>query len=183
MGQFLVIGIATSIVANVKQQRLKLTTEDLRKSLEKKYNKSGIYDVEETDDGYVTLDLKSEVAESEWEALIGDFYKLRFPNESRELVDFDELRSRHSLEEWIELADQRKFECYQTADIYYCGYEDEINGWPQYIRASLGMIALSLDGKIVMECYGSVLDFFTRLIREKLSKYRLSESLFVDICG
>ena len=160
-----------------------MTTEDLRKSLEKKYNQSGIYDAKETDNGYVILNLKPEVAEPEWEAMIGDFYKLRFPDESRELVDFEELRSRHSLEEWIELANQKKFECYQTADFCYSGYEDEINDWPLYVRASQDMIALSLDGKIIMECYGSVLDFFTRLIREKLSKYRLSESLFVDICG
>ena len=77
-------------------------------------------------------------------------------------------------------ANQRKFECYQTADIYYCSYEDEINVWSQYIRASQEMIALSLDAKIIMNV-GSVLGFFTRLIREKLSTFRLSESLFVDI--
>ena len=182
MGQFLVIGIATRIIANVNRQRTKLTIEDLRKSLEKKFNQSGIYDVGETKDGYVTLNLKPEVAEPEWEPLIKDFYKLRFLNELQEFVDFEELKSGKGLQEWLELADKRKYECYQSVGIYY-GYEDKIDGWPRDISASMCMVTLSLDGKIVMECYGSVLGFFTRLIREKLSKYRLSESLFVDICG
>ena len=57
------IGIATRIVANVNRQRFKLTVEDLKKSLEKKYNLSGIYDVEEPGDGYIILNLKPEVAE------------------------------------------------------------------------------------------------------------------------
>lgn len=182
MGQYLAIGIATRIVANVDNQRFRLTSEDLRKSLEKKYNQSGIYDVCETEDGYIVLSLKSEVAEPEWEPMIRDFYSLRFPDGKHELVDFEEIRSRKSLDELIELAEQKKFECYQDVGIYYCGYEDTINGWERYINASMDMVALSLDGKIIMECYVSVLDCFKRLIREKLSKYRLSESLFVDIC-
>lgn len=175
------MGIASRIVANVNRQRMKLTIEDLRKSLEKKFNQSGIYDVGETEDGYVILNLKPEVAEPEWEPLIRDFYKLRFPNELQEYVDFKELRSGKGLQEWLELADERKYECYQSAGIYY-GYEDKIDGRPQDISASMKIITLSLDGKIFMECYRSVMAFFCRLIREKLSNYRLAESLFVGIC-
>ena len=43
------------------------------------------------------------------------------------------------------------------------------------------MVVLSLDGKIWMECYAKLFDFFARLIREKLSQYRLSNSLYIDI--
>lgn len=51
------------------------------------------------------------------------------------------------------------------------------------LRPQQEIIALSLDGKIIMECYNDVLEFFTKLIREKLGKYRLADAMVVEICG
>ena len=45
------------------------------------------------------------------------------------------------------------------------------------------IILLSADGKIIMECWGALFSFFTRLIKERLSKYKLSDSLLVAISG
>ena len=44
-------------------------------------------------------------------------------------------------------------------------------------------ILLSADGKIIMECWGNLFRFFTRLIKERLSKYKLADSLLVAISG
>lgn len=44
-------------------------------------------------------------------------------------------------------------------------------------------IILSIDGKILMECYEGLFDFFTRMIRERLSKYKLADALLVSISG
>lgn len=182
MGQYLVIGIVTKISASVKYQRFRMKTEDLRSSLEKQFNKSGIYDVSEEGD-YVVLKLKPEVAEPDWEMMIRDFYEICYQDDKHRCLDFEKAKGLSTLEEWLELADRKEHQGYQTVDQYCYGYRDEINGWNQYIETSQWLVGLSLDGKIVMECYDGILDFFTRLIREKLSKYRLSESLSVQICG
>ena len=34
-----------------------------------------------------------------------------------------------------------------------------------------------------MECWGNLFRFFTRLIKERLSKYKLADSLLVAISG
>ena len=51
------------------------------------------------------------------------------------------------------------------------------------LDTSATQIILSLDGKILMECYEGLFEFFTRMIRERLSKYRLSDALSVSISG
>ncbi len=57
--------------------------------------------------------------------------------------------------------------------------EDQEND--RYLTVYMDFVTLSMDGKVWMECYNELFDFFTHLIREKLSKYQLSESLFVEI--
>ena len=44
-------------------------------------------------------------------------------------------------------------------------------------------IDLSLDGKIIMECYGSIMSYFTSVLRDRYRKYALSKSLYVTISG
>ena len=39
------------------------------------------------------------------------------------------------------------------------------------------------DGKIRMECYGGLFEFFTSLVQEKFNKYSLSKALRVTITG
>ena len=42
---------------------------------------------------------------------------------------------------------------------------------------------LSIDGKIAMDCYGRVLDFFSRCIAAQLQEFALSKALTVWIDG
>ena len=48
---------------------------------------------------------------------------------------------------------------------------------------SAEQVILSLDGKIIMECYGELFEFFTTLIKDKLAKYKLADSIVVAISG
>jgi hypothetical protein len=50
-------------------------------------------------------------------------------------------------------------------------------------KLNVEQIILSLDGKIIMECYDEIFHFFARLIKERLSKYRLANALLVYISG
>lgn len=55
-------------------------------------------------------------------------------------------------------------------------------GWHR-AYLDLGGIDLSLDGKILMECYNGLFKFFTSLVQEKFNKYSLSKTLRVTITG
>lgn len=44
-------------------------------------------------------------------------------------------------------------------------------------------IDLSIDGKILMECYENLFKFLTSIIREKFNKYPISKTLLVTITG
>lgn len=183
MGQYLVIGIATRVVAYKNRQDSHLTAEEVRRSLEMRFNHTGNYNVKVDEEGNVELLLKPEVAELEWEQMLRDFYELRYHGVDSLHVDFDEMRRLGSLDCWIEMAKTNGSDAYRMVKQFCFGYREEIDGWSRYIETSQDLLALSIDGKIIMECYGGILGFFTRLIRERLGKYRLSDSLFVEICG
>lgn len=183
MGQYLVIGIATSIYINKERakRQASATPEKIEKALQEQYNQSGIYQVVDYDD-CVCLELDPAIAEAEWVDFLEDFYKLRYVHDEPPHIDMDEIRKRTSLEEWIDFAEKKPYEAYQM-DRYGWVSTDYPGGWTNSLDTSADIIILSIDGKILMECYQSLFDFFTRLIRDKLSKYRLAESLMVCISG
>lgn len=78
MGQFLVIGIASRIVANKKEAEKAFKSIDaFNKEFEKNFNASNIYRLQEKED-IISLELRPEVAEKEWLDFIHDFYRLRY---------------------------------------------------------------------------------------------------------
>lgn len=100
-------------------------------------------------------------------------------NEEEDLV-FEELSNVSNLEGWLGIANQLSYQSYQQTVLYNC-YIHNPYGFYDYFDVKMEMVVLSLDGKIWMECYAKLFGFFARLIREKLSQYRLSNSLYVDI--
>lgn len=180
MGQFLVIGIASRIVANKKEaEKAFKGIGAFKEEFEKSFNASNIYRLQETDD-VISLELIPEVAEKEWLNFIRDFYRLRYGKNEEEDMVFEELSNVNNLEGWLGIAKHKSYQSYQKTILYDC-YMDNPYGFYDYFNVKMEMVALSCDGKIWMECYGQLFGFFTRLIREKLSQYRLAESLYVDI--
>ena len=89
MGRYLVIGMATRIVA-VKKEVIGCfysggfsNREILFDTLNKRFNEHGIYDFEE-DEEEIRLVLKPDIAQKEWISFLKSFYKLRFGNENSE---------------------------------------------------------------------------------------------------
>ena len=185
MGQYLTIGIATKICISkerAKRETSSATPEKIRETLEACYNKSGIYTVEENE-SYVYLSLRPDVAEPELLDMLQDFYAIRYAGRvGRTAQLMEELKSHTRWEEWMEIAKDKRYECFQD-DQYVVTSTPYKGGWTNSLTTSVEQIILSLDGKIIMECWGSLFDFFTRLIRERLSKYRLADSLMVEISG
>ena len=184
MGRYLVIGIATSIgVSKQKAENEYRRLETYKAVLENDFNKNEIYQWIETED-FFGLKLKPEIAEKEWGDFIRSFFELRYLDNDQEDYQINEtleaIAKEHDLEGWLELAKQKSFYCYQRDR--FCFYPiNNPHSYYGYSCAQVEFVALSYDGKILMECYDGLLDFFTRIIRERLSNYRLSDSLLVHI--
>ena len=184
MGQYLTIGIATKISVRKDEAKWQAsaTIEKIKETLELNYNKSGIYTVEETEDS-VLLKLRSEVAEAELTDLLQDFYALRYSDKDKYVMEMmDTLKNYTKWEEWKEIADEKR-DYYFQQDPYVITSTPCPGGWTNSLTTYVEQILLSSDGKIIMECWGNLFRFFTRLIKERLSKYELADSLLVAISG
>ena len=177
------IGLVTKITVDKERAKVtdSATPEEVRAAMQEAYNQSGIYTMEETE-GEVSLMLNPEVAEAEMTCLLEDFYKLRYGEDRKWQEELEEIKKRHSLDEWLELADVSSSTMFQL-DHYVWLSTPFYRGWSYSLPTEATQIVLSSDGKILMECYGRLFKFFTRLIRERLSKYRLANALFVSISG
>ena len=178
MGQYLVIGIATRIAADKKEAAWKFKSiEEFKIHFERRFNAKGIYQLKENE-SYSWYELRPEIAEKEWVDFIKDFYEIRYPEPVEEDYILEILSQEKGFEEWIHLAKRREYQSYQMTCLSD-HVEDQKND--RYLTVYMDFVTLSMDGKAWMECYNELFDFFTHLIRKKLSKYQLSESLFVEI--
>ena len=184
MGQYLTIGIATKISISKERARAQAsaTSEEIKKALQDTFNQSGIYDVNEND-GSVWLALKPEIAEQEWIRFLQDFYELRYQAaDICRMVDMEDIKARKTLAGWVEYAKKKPYQAFQFDDMVY--YNTPFpRGWTNSLRTNIEQIILSIDGKIIMECYDDLFSFFTCLIKQRFSKYKLASSLFVGISG
>lgn len=180
MGCFLVIGIATEIVANKAEAEKQFKgIENFKAAFEKKFNANGIYQMKETE-SRIVLELIPEIVEKEWVEFIQAFYGIRYaPDESDHQFALEAISKENNVEAWYKLAEEKCLESYQELPLYY--YPMESPSFWGHFHVGMDFIILSLDGKIIMECYDSLFEFFTRIIREKLANYLLSDSLFVYI--
>ena len=181
MGQFLVIGMATYIVANKKKVVNAYcgfsSVEVFKDTLTKRFNAHGIYDVDE-DDSEIRLTLKDSIAKAEWLPFLQAFYKLRYGDEDKEHI-VSNLSEHGNLESWLDIANKKSYESYQADELYHLPIIGEQRD--DYTVVYARYVILSLTGKIWMECYGKLFAFFSQLIRERLSEFSLSDGLLVDI--
>ena len=131
-------------------------------------------------DEYFSISLNPEIAEKEWIDFLNAFYDLRFDDKKKEGVT-EYIKGWSSYHDWIDIAQQNRFESYQYDTYLYYPIEGGDGFYSLY--ANVKQIILSMDGKIMMECYNDLFSFFTKLIHEKMRQYKLSDSLLVYITG
>ena len=153
------------------------------KYVEDNYAPLDIYDRTENEE-YVMFKIKNKLLETELIDFLGDFYAARmsFNGKSGECDSLiSTLKEAHTAEEIMSLAEKKCWEHFQK-DSYWDSICIQNELWH---RAYLDMagIDLSLDGKILMECYNGIFQFFTSLVQEKFNKYSLSKALRVTITG
>ena len=159
MGQYLAIGLRLMASVKKEQEFDEISVEDVLSKVENRYNLSDIYERSEKEKYYV-YSIKNEVLDKELVPLIEKFYALRYTKD---------------------LLDDRRFQAYQAGDdMDY--FNPDIFPLREVCVSSNNAI-LSIDGKIAMECYGRVFDFFSRCIAAQLQEFALSKALTVWIDG
>jgi len=180
MGQYIVIGLATNIVApKQKIIRENLTVPKFLAEMKKRFNSTDIYSVEE-DDEDICYDLKPEVAEQEMLPFLKAFYNLRYADQRSSFNKaLTKLSKYQKLDDWLKISDEKLFENFQTDFTQF--YEIALKDSRAVLQMQAKSIILDMTGKVIMECYDELFWFMTTLIRQQLKEYRLAQSVFVYI--
>lgn len=186
MGQFLSIGLRISAAIHKKDVKKHLDEEksvdDILSQIEEKYRLTDIYERKEKDDYYV-YSLKKDVLDKEYIPFIEKFYALRYygGNNLDSAAAVEKLKSLPDTSARLTLLEKKSFQTYQEGDNVDYFYPDKWCSSEICIHSYNAI--LSLDGKIIMECYGSVFDFFRRSIAAQMTEFELSKALTVWIDG
>lgn len=182
MGQFLMIALKLElgvkkdyIRKHVKEDR---SEEYILNQMEKKLNLEN-YNRKEYDE-YYGYELSKEILDSELMTFLKRFYDFRYAggyNYKSDVV-ISKLEPL-STDERLELLEERSYQCYQEDRKYDVFYLDN-DSWSEIPYISKEMI-LSMDGKIIMECYGEILDFFKRCIISNFKDLKISSAIDVYI--
>ncbi len=181
MGRFLCIGLNTQLViSRTPYRRPEVSQEEVEKAVEQFWVNKDIYDLSVTEKDWIYT-LKKEAIEKEWLSFLKDFYEMRYTGcgvEKYVNKALEMLSERSGFEEWMALANERMNPFYQTdkrLDWVSAGK------WVSIYDMQIECVLLSMDGKIIMECYRDVLRFFTYCVRERLKHYRLAQAVEVYI--
>lgn len=182
MGQYLAVGLRLKASVRKEKQLDGKSVEEILGKVEDKYNLSEIYERRE-EETYYEYSIKKEVLDKELVPLIEKFYALRYTKDERtDAADVIEaLKALPDTSARLELLNERRFQTYQAGDDMDYFYIDVFP--PMEIRVCSNNAILSIDGKIAMDCYGRVLDFFSRCIAAQLQDLALSKALTVWIDG
>lgn len=185
MGQYLTIGIATEVSFNEKKAiKVFGSKEAACEHVEKRFADKSLFDAE-TEDGWVCYSIKSDVFMRELSGFLQAIYSQMYVNDSDYMDEVAEVMNRikecEDFDSVMQLAGQKSYSCFQCADYWESDYE-ETGCWERLEVQSAGIV-LALQGKIIMECYQAMFEFFETMIRKGFSKFLLSKAIRVKIYG
>lgn len=185
MGQYLAIGLKIKTAIGKKEVAKHLdemTLDDIFKEIEKEYHLEDIYVRQETEDYYVYT-LNEKLLDKELIPFLEKFYHLRYqdgddydaPDVIEELSNIPDTPSR------LAILNEKRFQTYQVGDDY--DYHRVDGNWNYKVPIYNTYAILSLDGKILMECYYGVFQFLRRCIIAQMPEFKLSKALSIWIDG
>ena len=185
MGQYLAIGLRIRAAISKKDVEKHLKNEksadDILRQIEKEYRLEDIYERKENDDYYV-YSLKNDILDKEYVPCIEKFYALRYEGYSHANADvIEKLKELPDMSARLALLEDRSFQDYQEGDNVDYFYPDRWSS--SAIRINNYNAILSIDGKIIMEYYESVFNFFRRCIAAQMYEFELAKALMVWIDG
>ena len=179
MGRYLGIGIVTEVSTNTHEAIKALSGEDAAKGyLNRRFNPTGLYDF--SDNGSYNFTLKRDIVRREWIDVLKAFYPMRYPGWKDDTNVIGSLQALDDPEKWLAKETVSGHHT-QYAKLFY--YDVTCHDFGRRIISQVDMICLSLDGKILMETYDGVMEFFTSLVRERLSGFQLRDAFKVNVVG
>ena len=184
MGRYLAIGLKTELTIRKKNaEKAFNTVQEAISTVRKELASEEAYDMIEVED-FVCFKLKPKLLETELVNFLHEFYTIRYGDISKSAEHnkiLSALQKCNSASEIVNIAEEMRFEDFQK-DNYWDNVFLNDGRWDNLTVYMQG-IDLSLDGKIVMECYSSLFCFLTTLIQERLGNYNLAKALHVTISG
>jgi hypothetical protein len=186
MGQFLALGIATRFyISKEKVEKEGLTLEDVLDKMQQNLHFApDICDFSE-EKGYWNWRLKKQI----WEAELLDFLKEIYPlaYTDRSYADFEEVLKKLAetpSSSWLELANDKRFESFQF-DRYGESERLYFNEKPFRPTVTVGFesVILAMEGKIIMETWGMLFNFFALGFQRAFPTYQLSKAIRMYITG
>ena len=180
MGTYLVTGILHNICLRKKDIHEKITVDNISTKLEKDVDLNNYTYYEDEHNIYWTI--KPSLLEGNFpEFLEKQFNLYQLGSESFAEI-LAALRERPSGEERIKLSKSKTFEHFQmNKDIFESIKVQGEDGWERNISFSYDLIALFIDGKIIMECYGDILRYLEQNVRLNNQEYPVAQCLKIMI--
>jgi len=180
MGQYLQMGICYRIKVDKKRlDKLGVTFEKLKNELNKHFDLS-LYDLNETQDEII-FGLKESVVLEQLQEFM-QFQYLMYPQEQPYIDCFKSaieiIGELSSLQEIVEVAEEKKFSCFQSNTITDVV---KVSSWNS-LSVGISMLVFFVEGKILMEGYNSFLRFIENNIRESGKKWSITGAFrcFID---
>lgn len=188
MGQYVCVGIQNKVTvrkSGLDEFKDEYSHEELLDYFEKTHRITDAFERKETEDAYV-YQLKDELIETELLLFLRDFYPLRYLKKDAYEDALEAVEACKGLGELKEMM-------VSSYDDYDNAFQIIEGGSYCFLTSdsfdhrcfSYGFqnVSLSIDGKILMEYYGSFLGFVRRSLCEIFKKYKLVDAIRVWIDG
>ncbi len=189
MGRMLAIGINHAFsVSQSAAKKADKTLEDAISIVRERLTPENLYDmhIEEgyNKEQYALFTLKSEIIKQEIVPFIDDFFQLCFGGRNYDRDEIlERLKTVETYQDMLDYASEKSCDNFQN-DEYGDPIWMEVEGtFRTELKINHDAVIICLEGKILMETYGRIFGLLRRLLAEKLSKYKLANTLDVYITG
>ena len=182
MGTFLVTGIVQEIIVNKKETVANggVLLEDLIKNLKFDINIEHYHMTEDEDRYYWKI--KHALLEGNFVEFLDTQFKLYDAQSKIDQHTLDSVANAKTARDRLDLAATRSFENFQLISNLkkYIRMRTE-KSFEQTITIRYNLIAFFIDGKILMECYNNILNYFEKNIRSQRTIYPVADCVKVMI--
>ena len=173
MGRYLCIGINKQFsLTRQELEERNLREQDVKSVLERDHMILDVYDVVSDNEG-ISFSLKQEIIEKEWIPFLSDFYRARYDGTVRQAFYkevLEQLGKCRTAEEYLELPLKHSTYVYHYDRQPFFLYDKSFKS-PCLVSSE--RLILSVDGKIIMECYDDILRFLLRTFQGARSVHHI----------
>lgn len=185
MGQYLSIGLLTRVsIDATKAAKEKISLEMASKKLQKESGLLLEHYEQTKEDDYWVWTLKKEVLAASLIPFLEEFYEAYYIDEKSDSQDVLRALRASSLEQWLQMAEDKKFYAFQEDGYGHSNYLyfKDVDFRPS-LRWSFDAIMLASAGKILMEVYNDMFEFLSHTIQHRFANSPLGGALQIYITG